>query len=154
MLKSFILTGGVFLFAFIEILLVYSVEKESVFLLLCVCVWLCWGFFLDLSCFMFAEWSLQLIVRGCSQWTASSPTSEIVSSSIQPKWFKVTKWVCMKIDWIWESVGWRYVLTVIFSAAPGSQHLSLLESDSDDDEDIGRVRSDGTLLASDPPKPL
>lgn len=41
-----------------------------------------------------------------------------------------------------------------FIAAPGSQHLSLLESDSDDDEDIGRVRSDGTLLASDPPKPL
>ncbi|XP_052119577.1 serine/threonine-protein kinase mig-15 isoform X3 [Frankliniella occidentalis] len=34
-----------------------------------------------------------------------------------------------------------------------SQH-SLLESDSDDDEDNGRVRSDGTLLASDPPKPL
>ncbi|XP_034238180.1 serine/threonine-protein kinase mig-15 isoform X2 [Thrips palmi] len=40
------------------------------------------------------------------------------------------------------------------SQTPGSQHLSLLESDSDDDEDIGRVRSDGTLLASDPPKPL
>ncbi|KAK3922949.1 Traf2 and NCK-interacting protein kinase [Frankliniella fusca] len=39
-------------------------------------------------------------------------------------------------------------------ASQGSQHLSLLESDSDDDEDNGRVRSDGTLLASDPPKPL
>lgn len=34
-----------------------------------------------------------------------------------------------------------------------SSILDAAESDSDEDDD-GRVRNDGTLLASDPPKPL
>lgn len=44
--------------------------------------------------------------------------------------------------------------TAPLPAEPPPVAAAVVDSDSDEDDERGAVRNDGTLLASDPPKPL